>query len=295
MIGLPESVLRWARCQRELGVDEVVLDERWAPPAPAAAVPRSSAVRAAPEVPVPQRTGIRAAPVPGARAPVGAPALPATGTRKAPDRVVPAAAPASRAASTAPLRSAIPVFANIQELSDHAKACTRCVLHGRRKSVLAAGGPDRSTWAVLTLYAWGEDSSRGEILAGDYALPFLDLVRESGLPAPAAASIFACTPDNPSDTTIQGFTEAVRCRGHWSQRIKLSGARAVLVLDHRATTLAQGPASSVDWPAFRGQVWDLDGLPAVSTHHPSRLARQESLRPEVKADLDRIRSLIGEA
>jgi uracil-DNA glycosylase len=203
-------------------------------------------------------------------------------------------APAVRPASIAPLRSAIPVFADIQELSAHARACTRCVLHGRRKSVLATGGPDRSTWAVLTLYAWGEDAARGGILEGDYAIPFLDLARESGLPAPAVASIFACTPENPSDTTIQGFTEAVRCRGHWLQRLKLSGARAVLVLDHKATSLARGPAASVDWPAVRGQVWDLEGLPAVSTHHPTRLARQESLRPEVEADLQRVRSLIGD-
>jgi uracil-DNA glycosylase len=146
---------------------------------------------------------------------------------------------------------------------------------------------------VLTLYAWGEDAERGRILSGEYAKPLLDLARSVGLPDPAVAAIFACTPDDPSDTTIQGFTEAVRCRGHWLQRLKLSGARAVLVLDHKATTLARGPSAAVEWPAFRGQLWDLDGLPAVSTHHPSRLARQEALKPDVEADLRRILSLTG--
>ena len=68
----------------------------------------------------------------------------------------------------------------------------------------------------------------------------------------------------------------------------------MLVLDHKATSLARGPAVSVEWPTVRGQVWDLDGLPAVSTHHPTRLARQETLRTEVEADLRRIRSLIGD-
>ena len=278
MSALPESVLRWTRYQRELGVDEVVLDRRPKPVAPR--TPAADRAVAAP----PRKTA----------APAGAPAAPASRARKPPDPAVLAAAPAVRPASVAPLRSAIPVFADLQELSAHARACTRCVLHGRRRSVLATGGPDRSTWAILTLYAWGEDASRGGILEGDYALPFLDLARESDLPPPAVASIFACTPDNPSDTPIQGFTEAVRCRGHWLQRLKLSGARAVLVLDHKATSLARGPAISVDWPAVRGQVWDLDGLPAVSTHHPTRLARQESLRPEGESDLRRIRSLIGD-
>jgi len=279
MSALPESVLRWARYQRELGVDEVFLDERPRP--------------AAPETPSPVRAGTTAPPPRKASAPVGASAPPVSRAPRS-DPVLPAKAAAVPPSSTAPLRSAIPAFADIQELSAHARACTRCVLHGRRRSVLATGGPDRSTWAILTLYAWGEDSTRGGLLGGDYAMPFLDLARESGLPVPAVASVFACAPDNPSDTTIQGFTEAVRCRGHWLQRLKLSGARAVLVLDQKATSLARGPAISVDWPAERGQVWDLDGLPAVSTHHPTRLARQESLRPEVEADLRRIRSLIGD-
>jgi uracil-DNA glycosylase len=205
---------------------------------------------------------------------------------------IPVARPSAPAV---PVRTAIPTFANVQELSAHAQACTRCVLHGRRRSVSATGGPETSSWAVLTLYAWGEDATRGGVLSGDYAKPLLELSRSLGLPEPAVAAIFACTPDDPSDTTIQGFTEAVRCRGHWLQRLKLSGARAVLVLDHKATSLARGPSASVDWPAFRGRVWDLDGLPAVSTHHPSRLARQEALRPEVDADLRQILSLIGTA
>jgi|GEM_PF-1423357 len=286
---LPESVLRWARYQRELGVDEVALDRRWAPPAPAP-LPRASVAGTAPGIPAPRRSGAGASPVPPTRAPLAPSPPPVSGARGSPAP----SAPAIRPGSTAPLRSAIPVFADLRELSEHAKACTRCVLHGRRRSVLATGGEERSSWAVLTLYAWGEDAARGALLAGDYALAFLDLVRESGLPAPSVASIFACTPDNPADSTIQGFTEAVRCRAHWSQRIKLSGARAVLVLDHRATTLARGPAIPVEWPAARGRVWELEGLPAVSTHHPSRLARQEALLPEVRADLERIRSLIGD-
>jgi len=280
MNALPESVLRWTRYQRELGVDEVFLDER----------PKAAAT----ETPSPVRAGTGATPPRRTATPVGASAPPVSPARRSPDPALPAIAVAVPPASIAPLRSAIPVFADIQELSAHARACTRCVLHARRRSVLATGGPDRSTWAILTLYAWGEDSARGGLLEGDYAMPLLDLARESGLPAPAVASIFACTPDNPADTTIQGFTEAVRCRGHWLQRLKLSGARAVLVLDHKATSLARGPAVSVEWPTVRGQVWDLDGLPAVSTHHPTRLARQETLRTEVEADLRRIRSLIGD-
>jgi len=177
----------------------------------------------------------------------------------------------------------------------HAGGCTRCTLHDRRRSNLATGGPEHSSWAVLTLYAWNEDAQRGGILAGDYAAQLLALAREQGLPEPAVAAIFACTPDDPADSTIQGFTEAVRCRGHWLQRIKLSGARAVLVLDHKATSLARGPSGAVEWPAFRGRRWDLDGIPAVSTHHPSRLARNPALRPEVESDLKLILSLTGNA
>lgn len=283
MSDLPQSILRWARYQRELGLDEVALD---------APLPVRAANTPTAKVPsVPSKTH-------SVRGPSQAPSAPAFFERPAsrPTSPVPARAPTPVQRpqnSGAPARTAVPTFANVQELCTHAGACTRCVLHGRRRSVLATGGPERSDWAVLTLYAWGEDAQRGGILSGDYALPLLQLARQVGLPEPAVAAIFACTPDDPSDTTIQGFTEAVRCRGHWLQRLKLSGARAILVLDHKATSLARGPSAAVDWPAFRGQLWDLDGSPAVSTHHPSRLARQEALRPDVEADLRRIASLIG--
>ncbi len=289
MSDLPESVLRWARYQRELGLDEVALDA----PLPVRAAP-AIAPKAATKSQLPPRNAPQAPPPPTferppPRAATPAPRAPAP-RAQTPHSPAPAARPSALAV---PVRTAIPTFQSVQELSAHAQACTRCVLHGRRRSVLATGGPETSSWAVLTLYAWGEDSSRGGVLSGDYAKPLLDLARSLGLPDPSVAAIFACTPDDPSDTTIQGFTEAVRCRGHWLQRLKLSGARAVLVLDHKATSLARGPSANVEWPAFRGRVWDLDGLPAISTHHPSRLARQETLRPEVDADLRQILSLIG--
>lgn len=276
MSDLPQSVLRWARYQRELGLDEVALD------APLPARTTAPAAKAPAKVRTPQRTAPKAPFSPSFERPAPLANPPPPGAQ----------AP-SRGATAPPARNAVPTFSSVQELCTHAGSCARCVLHGRRSSVLATGGPERSSWAVLTLYAWGEDAERGGILSGEYARPLLDLARTLGLPEPAVAAIFACTPDDPSDTTIQGFTEAVRCRGHWLQRLKLSEARAVLVLDHKATSLARGPSGAVAWPAFRGQDWLLDGLPAVSTHHPSRLARQEALRPDVESDLRRILSLVG--
>lgn len=189
-------------------------------------------------------------------------------------------------------RAAFPVFQSLAELETHAKSCERCVLARRRKGVVPSGGPEKADWAVLTLYAWAEDLDRGQILAGSYAAELLEMARSIGLGAPAATAIFGCTPDDPSDTTIQGFTEAVRCRGHWLQRLKLSGCKAILVLDHKATLLARGPSSPVEWPAHRGTRWEIDGIPAVSTHHPTRMARQAALRPEVESDLMQILSIV---
>jgi len=290
MSGLSESVLRWAKYQRELGIDDVILDERFVAPAATPAAAGAPAARNAPPrtapPPAPSRTSEPAPRAPAPVAPRMAPPPPPAQRPAAPP-------PSAPAPARAPTRTAIPTFGTVAELCAHAATCTRCTLHGRRRSVLATGGPEKSPWAVLTLYAWGEDAERGQILAGAYAQPLLDLAKEVGLPAPAAAAIFACTPDDPSDATIQGFTEAVRCRGHWLQRLKLSGANAILVLDHKASILARGPALPVEWPAFRGQRWELDGIPTISTHHPSRMARTPALRPEVESDLKQILSLIG--
>lgn len=266
-------------------MDEVIFDAPLVLPA-AASAPFARREPSAPaNAPARPTAPVRPAPPPAATAPVQRAAPPPTKTVPPP--------PAPRAPlAPPPARTAIPVFSNLAELTTHAKSCTRCVLSRRRRSVLASGGPETSTWAILTLYAWGEDAERGEVLAGEYGKGLLKLAAEAGLPKPAVAAIFACTPDDPADTTIQGFTEAVRCRGHWLQRLKLSNAKAVLVLDHKATQLARGPQGSVAWPAFRGERWELEGIPAISTHHPSRLARQAALEPEVKADLALIRQIL---
>lgn len=303
---LPEAVARWVRLQRELGIDEVVLDQAWKPQAAASIAPTraTSAPLAAPREPnARQESNPRA---PSARpAPPPPPREPATGGYKPP--VVPSftppaprtSVPTGRPAAPAPAplrpaatRSAFPTFTSLAELETHAKSCERCVLAKRRKSVVPSGGPEKADWAILTLYAWAEDIDKRQILAGSYAAPLLELAKAAGLGAPAATAIFACTPDDPADTTIQGFTEAVRCRGHWLQRLRLSGCKAILVLDHKATTLARGPAAPVEWPAFRGQRWEIDGIPAISTHHPSRMARQATLQPEVEADLAALAALV---
>lgn len=287
---LPEPVLRWMRAQQLLGIDEVVLDERWKAPSAAPAAKRPGPPAVDRPTNAPPRQPIAPPPVhstaPSKTMPSFAPPPPTHRTAAPPSQATPRPAPP-------PARGSIPVFAKLSELVEHANGCSRCILHQRRKGVIATGGPETSSWAILTLYAWGEDAARGGILQGDYGKELLRMAKATGLPDPAAAAIFACTPDDPSDTTIQGFTEAVRCRGHWLQRLKLSGAKAILVLDHKATLLARGPSSPVEWPAFRGRVWDIDGIPAVSTHHPSRLARQPTLGPDVQSDLDQILSLVG--
>lgn len=299
---LPEAEARWVRLQRELGLDEVVLDQAWKPQQAAATSPR---VRPAGAPPGPSREPA-ARPSQGASRPAPPSREPAVGGYKPPSAMpaftpppVRAPAPSARPAAPAPAplrpsatRAAFPTFASLSELETHARSCERCVLAKRRKNVVPSGGPEKADWAVLTLYAWAEDLDKRQILAGNYAAPLLELAKAAGLGAPAATAIFACTPDDPADTTIQGFTEAVRCRGHWLQRLKLSGCKAILVLDHKATSLARGPASPVEWPAFRGQRWEIDGIPAISTHHPSRMARQAALQPEVEADLKALAALV---
>lgn len=191
-----------------------------------------------------------------------------------------------------PRAPAVPTFQDAAALHEHMRSCTRCILHQKRKAILVEGGARTSSWAVLTLYGWADDDARGRLLSGSYAGPFLELAKAAGLPEPAILPVLACTPSDPADTTVQGFTEAVRCRPHWIQALRLSGARAVLVLDHKATQLVRGPSAPTTWPAFRGEPWTIEGLPAVSTHHPARLARSPQLAPEVASDLTRLKSLL---
>lgn len=206
-----------------------------------------------------------------------------------PPREAPIPAPAP---APAPRRlPVVPEFADLAALREHVRGCARCILREHRAVDLPWGGAERSEWVVLTLYGWADDAQAGALLSGGYAAPFLDLARRVGLPEPAVLPVLACVPRNPADTTVQGNLEAVRCRPHWSRGLKLSGAKAVLVLDQRASQLARGPGA-MDWSTFRGTRWELEGLPAVSTHHPARLARQPTLAPEVESDLRQILSIL---
>lgn len=311
---LPEPVLRWIRLQKELGIDEVFLDETWAPPTPQVEGNRNQRSRQAPGSAGPDR---RTAPAPPPTPDARRPAAPASlisgsaglGPRNPTDldkldhrpplqRDLPRtpAAPPPPAArpglAPSPRPSAVPVFPDLGALREHALACQRCILHGKRKSILLEGGAKSSSWAILTLYAWADDTDRGQLLSGSYASAFFDLVHASGLPAPVVLPILACSPTDPADTTIQGFTEALRCKPHWAQALRLHGVRAVLVLDHKASQLVRGPSAPIAWPAFRGETWSIEGIPSVSTHHPARLARSASLAPEVASDLERIKSLL---
>ncbi len=67
---LPEPVLRWIRLQKELGIDEVFLDETWAPPTPQVEGNRSHRSRQAPGSAGPdRRTAPPPPPTPDARRP----------------------------------------------------------------------------------------------------------------------------------------------------------------------------------------------------------------------------------
>jgi len=300
MAVLPDPVRRWVRLQKELGLDEVFLDEPWAPePSPP---PASNSQRPEPVVAAARRPAPAAAPTPPPRVerePTAQPRPERSVEVPAPPRAdfnfrPPTAPPAPKPATPrpAPVRTTVPAFADMSELHQHMRTCTRCILASKRKAVMVEGGAKASSWAVLTLYGWADDAERGQLLSGTYAKEFFDLVRASGLPDPVVVPLLACTPSDPADTSIQGYTEAVKCRPHWTQALKILGVRAVLVLDHKATQFARGPSASVSWPAFRGEPWTLENLPAISTHHPARLARSAQLAPEVASDLAHLKTLL---
>jgi len=305
MAPLTDNLRRWVRLQRELGLDEVFLDEPWAPPAAAPSAPntrgeppRRAPAPAAPAAPTRLERPAAPPPVRAERAPTAAPAARQDFTFKPPVATPPPARPPIQAPAPrpGPVRAAtVPTFSDMGALHGHMRSCTRCILSGKRKAVIVEGGAKASSWAVLTLYGWADDDATGQLLSGTYAASFRDLVRASGLPEPVVLPLLACTPQDPADMTIQGFTEAVRCRPHWTQALKLLGAKAVLVLDHKATQFARGPSAPVSWPAFRGEPWSLEGLPAISTHHPARLARSAQLAPEVASDLAHLKTLLENA
>ncbi len=291
MSALSPLLKAWVRAQRDLGCDAVIFDQPLVLPEPvaAAAAPRQAAASERPA-----SSGARSAPrEPYARpepmprpAPMARPAMAAR----------PAAPPPPPPAPIrpAPIRpAAVPTFASFPELEAHAKACTRCILGKDREQHVLSGSVRTSSWMVLTLFGWGEDPANGELLSGSYSQAFRDLARSVGLPEPVVGAVFACPPKNPVDQTVQGRIEATRCRPYWSQILKQSGAKAVLVLDHKAAQLAAGKA--LEWPAYRGRPFELEGVPAVATHHPARLARQAALAPEVEADLRQILSFPGVA
>lgn len=281
---LPALQKAWLRAQRDLGCDDVIFDQPLRLPEPEPEAPLAPSAQSA----HPARSVRPAGPAPVRERTI--PVAPRAMPKTAPTPAVPVAPAPTRAPVLRP--PAVPEFAARDELDAHVEACVRCRLKERARCVWS-GGAEKSPWLVLTLYGWAEDLTTGQLLSGKYASSFLELSRSVGLPDPAVAAVLCCPPRDPADVAVQGRIEAARCRPYWTQILRLSGAKAVLVLDHKALQLSMGRA--VDWKAFRGRRFELEGLPAVATHHPARLSRTAALAPEVEADLRQILSLTGSA
>lgn len=287
-----ELLGRYLRQRRELGDDELVLDQHnqadvrsaLAPPArarpepparPAAAVrpappPRPSPGEA-PEIPLHRRAG---APVPGSTPMPQAPDAPARGVGADAIRLLPV----------------------LDAVRDVALGCPRCRLAETRRHVVFGEGDPRARIMVVG-EAPGENEDRtgrpfvgkaGKLL--DLLLATAGIARESVY----ICNVIKCRPPanrNPKADEVEA------CSPYLLRQVELVEPEVIVAFGTFAAQTLLGTDTSIGRLRGRPHSYrptpEHAGIPVVPTYHPAGLLRQRAWVPAVWDDLQRVRALIG--
>jgi DNA polymerase len=236
--------------------------------------------------------GLAAAELPVATALQPAAALAADDppSRAAPQVDTTAAVAAAVAAPSEP-RPAEPAerHRRLEQLASEAAACTRCVLHQKRKqSVFARGNPDAELVFV------GEGPGQEEDLQG---LPFVGpagqlLDRMIDAMGFARDEVYVCNivKCRPPENRTPRPEEAIACARYLVPQIELVGPKVIVALG-RCAAENLGVAQATG--AWRGRWGAWRGVPVLPTYHPAYLLRSPEYKRVVWEDLQQVMARFG--
>lgn len=177
----------------------------------------------------------------------------------------------------------------LAQLATEAAACTRCVLHEKRKqSVFARGNPDAELVFV------GEGPGQEEDLQG---LPFVGpagqlLDRMIDAMGFARDEVYVCNivKCRPPENRTPRPEEAIACARYLVPQIELVGPKVIVALGRCAAENLGVAQATGSW---RGRWGAWRGVPVLPTYHPAYLLRSPEYKRVVWEDLQQVMARFG--
>jgi len=183
-----------------------------------------------------------------------------------------------------------PEFETLQQLRDEIGDCRRCQLsEGRSNIVFGVGNPDADL--VFVGEAPGRDEDiKGEPFVGKAGQLLTRIISAMGLTRDDVyiCNVIKCRPPDNRDPFL---AEIEMCEPFLKEQLSIIKPRAICALGSFASqTLLK---SEVRISRLRGQFRDYNGVPLMSTYHPSYLLRNPHAKRDVWEDIKMVMELLG--
>ena len=179
---------------------------------------------------------------------------------------------------------------DLDELAEAVKTCVACALCATRTHAVFGEGADRPQWLVVAAAPTRDDDIAGVPASGqpgrllDAMLAAVDLSRERNAFVTTAVK---CRPPGEREPLP---IEIETCRPYLDRQVALMSPRLLLAVGDAATRALSGSLAGTRGEE-RTVLSNQRTVPAVATHHPSRLLVEPHLKAEAWADLCVARSV----
>ena len=186
-----------------------------------------------------------------------------------------------------------PLPAELLELEEEVRNCTRCELGLGRTNAVPGLGPAHPDVFIIGEGPGAEEDRTGVPFVGragqylDKWLAAIDLSREENT---YIGNIVKCRPPNNRDPRPE---EASACLPYLMRQIEILKPKAILTLGRIAVQVLLNTTRGIG--ASRGRVYLFHEIPLVATYHPSGVLRNPGYRRDVWDDLKLLKSVLDES
>jgi len=169
-------------------------------------------------------------------------------------------------------------------LEQRALACTACVLHETRTTVVFGTGNRHASWMVIGEAPGADEDRQGEPFVGRAGQLLNEMLRGVGLDRRQVyiANILKCRPPGNRDPRPE---EVMACSGYLKRQVELVAPRLILCVGRIAAQALLQTTAPIG--SLRGRSHALPGVaaPVIVTYHPAYLLRSPSQKRRAWEDL----------
>lgn len=185
------------------------------------------------------------------------------------------------------------VSAKLKAIVQTVAACTKCVLHEKRRQAVPGQGNIHPDILFIGEGPGEDEDKQGLAFIGRSGQMLTRLITRMGYTRDEVfiANIVKCRPPNNRKPLPE---EMNMCRPYLEQQIAVLKPKVIVLLGASAFEgLIPPKCPGITISKVRGKWLDYKGIPAMPTFHPSYLLRNQSAMWDVWADMEKVLSHLG--